>query len=133
MTASHIAASVVARTTHRDRVRVAILRMPANCFTAGFFLSCDSLIGDDVAACCGNGGRKQQRKQHPFSFSQHGRLPEDDYAMGCPRALRSRFEDHVERRLGSASDVAEAAGNDDLAQFGLAGLRAECCANLLRQ
>jgi hypothetical protein len=39
--------------------------------------------------------------------------------------LRLCFEDHVERHLSGAPDIAEAAGRDDLAQFGLARLCAE--------
>jgi len=42
-----------------------------------------------------------------------------------PAGSRLCFEDHIERRLGGASDIAEAAGRDDLAQLGLAGLCAE--------
>jgi hypothetical protein len=43
-----------------------------------------------------------------------------------------RFEDHVERRLRGTFHTAEPAGSDNLAQFCLAGLRAERGANLLR-
>ena len=46
---------------------------------------------------------------------------------------RSRLEDHVERCLRGASNISEATGSSDLAQFCLAGLRAECGADLLRQ
>src|SRR5690349_10443785 len=46
---------------------------------------------------------------------------------------RSSFEDHVEWRLRSAPDIAEAAGSDDLTQFRLAGLCTEGCTNFLRQ
>src|SRR5580700_1845079 len=52
---------------------------------------------------------------------------------GLPAALGSRFKDHVERRLHGASDVAEPARGDDLAQFGLADLRAERGTHFLGQ
>jgi hypothetical protein len=38
---------------------------------------------------------------------------------------RPRLHDHIERRLGSATHAREAALENDLAQSGLAGLRAE--------
>src|SRR5262249_45981023 len=44
-----------------------------------------------------------------------------------------RLEDHIERGFGRATEVPEPAGSNDLAQFSLAGLRAERCAHLLRQ
>jgi hypothetical protein len=47
--------------------------------------------------------------------------------------LRPRFEDHVERCFSGASDTAEPTRVDDIAQSRLAGLRAECGANLLRE
>src|SRR5712691_13404775 len=49
------------------------------------------------------------------------------------KPLWPRFHDHVERRLGSAPHAREAALENDLAQSGLAGLRAERGADLLRQ
>jgi hypothetical protein len=48
-----------------------------------------------------------------------------------PAGLWSCFEDHVERCLGGAPHTAEAASSDDLAQFSLAGLRAQGGADLL--
>src|SRR3981189_3937536 len=49
------------------------------------------------------------------------------------KPLRPRFHDHIERRLGGATHAGEAALEYDLAQSGLAGLRAERGADLLRQ
>ena len=46
---------------------------------------------------------------------------------------KSRLEDHVERCFRGASNISEATGSNDLAQFCPAGLRAECGADLLRQ
>jgi len=47
-------------------------------------------------------------------------------------ALRSRFEDHVERRLGRPSKADEAAACSHFAQACFAGVRAEGEADLLR-
>jgi hypothetical protein len=61
-------------------------------------------------------------------YAPLGSLPEASRSRG-PRLIAAGlwlcFEDHVERRLSDAPDITEAAGRDDLAQFGLASLCAE--------
>jgi hypothetical protein len=59
-------------------------------------------------------GRRRDLLPWRCSFPRRPALP-----------LRSRFKDHVERRLGCAPDAREAAGSDDLAQFCLTSLRAK--------
>src|SRR6266436_3924345 len=54
-------------------------------------------------------------------------------APRVPALLGSCFEDHVERRLSGTSDSAEPACSNDLAKLGLAGLRAQCGTDFLRQ
>ena len=48
-------------------------------------------------------------------------------------SLRSRLQDHVERRLSGSPYAPKTTSADDLPQLRLAGLRPECSADILRQ
>jgi hypothetical protein len=72
-----------------------------------------------------NKGRHGVASRHSF------RPPLVSQGRWNPAGLRLCFQDHVERRLGGAPDIAEAAGHDDLAQFGLTGLCAKGGTDLL--
>ena len=56
---------------------------------------------------------------------------QDRWLEAAPTDLHACFQNHVERRGCCSPNVAEASRGDDFAQFRFAGLRAQCCANLL--